>query len=115
MTGSPRAALQIRVSSPRFFPRRWHGPWTRWTSSSGREHDVLECPVAGSSNREIGQKLNIAESAGCLHVGHILRKLRAYTGRSHRAGVDAAATRPAEFQTHSPARSPAGSPCQPDR
>ncbi|NGP08027.1 helix-turn-helix transcriptional regulator [Rhodococcus sp. 14C212] len=40
---------------------------------------MLECLVAGSSNREIGQKLSIAESAGCFHVGHILRKLRART------------------------------------
>ena len=51
------------------------GGGTRGASLSGRERDVLECLVDGSSNREIGQQLYIAESTVRFHVSHILRKL----------------------------------------
>jgi len=51
------------------------GAGTHGASLSGRERDVLECLVDGSSNREIGQQLYIAESTVRFHVSHILRKL----------------------------------------
>jgi len=71
-----RVALDI-LSQLVAVPKDIHGTGgsASWPSLSGRERDVLGCLVAGSSNREIGQQLYIAESTVRFHVSSILRKL----------------------------------------
>jgi DNA-binding CsgD family transcriptional regulator len=54
------------------------GTFAQWAARHGlttREQQVLRLVVQGSSNREIGDQLYIAESTASVHVSRILRKL----------------------------------------
>ncbi|ETT26292.1 DNA-binding response regulator [Rhodococcus aetherivorans] len=42
-----------------------------------REHEVLELVIAGLSNREIAQRMQLSRSTVNTHVEHLLRKLKA--------------------------------------
>ncbi|MEP7083589.1 MAG: response regulator transcription factor [Betaproteobacteria bacterium] len=42
---------------------------------SPREREILKCLARGSSNKEIGRDLGIAEATVKIHVQHLLRKL----------------------------------------
>jgi DNA-binding NarL/FixJ family response regulator len=53
---------------------------------SGRERDGPECPVAGSSNNEIGQQLYIGETTVRFHVSHL--RTRTEILRSSPTSVD---------------------------
>jgi DNA-binding NarL/FixJ family response regulator len=44
-------------------------------SLTGRELEVLECIVAGKSNRDIGQQLSISEATVKTHINNLLSKL----------------------------------------
>jgi two-component system nitrate/nitrite response regulator NarL len=52
-----------------------HGGRSRHAALSPREQDVLRHIVRGASNKEIGRRLDIAETTVKIHVQHILRKL----------------------------------------
>ncbi|WP_257226543.1 helix-turn-helix domain-containing protein [Rhodococcus opacus] len=95
MTARPVAQLSTSwASSSPFVPHRSRGGGTRGASLSGRERDVLECLVDGSSNREIGQQLYIAESTVRFHVSHIPAEAgHADTDGSHCARLEPAAIR----------------------
>lgn len=68
---SPRIVAQLfgRISAPR---ERWS---LETKSLTGREREVLECIRQGKSNKEIAQKLNIAEPTVKNHVHNLLDKL----------------------------------------
>jgi two-component system, NarL family, nitrate/nitrite response regulator NarL len=56
----------------------------RGVSLSEREREILDCLVAGLSNKEIGRELDIAEATVKVHVKALLRKVHA-TNRTQAA------------------------------
>jgi two-component system, NarL family, nitrate/nitrite response regulator NarL len=79
---SPRIAAQLfgRISEQR---ARWSFDSKTLTS---RERQVLDCIRRGNSNKEIAQKLNIAEPTVKNHVHHLLAKLEVTTRAQAAAG-----------------------------
>jgi two-component system nitrate/nitrite response regulator NarL len=72
---SPRIAAELfgRISERR---ERESPEWKMLTT---RERQVLDCIRQGQSNKEIAQKLNIAETTVKNHVHHVLEKLAVTT------------------------------------
>ncbi|HQR11733.1 MAG TPA: response regulator [Casimicrobiaceae bacterium] len=50
-------------------------PESKVAHLSPREREILRCLARGSSNKEIGRDLGIAEATVKIHVQHLLRKL----------------------------------------
>jgi two-component system, NarL family, nitrate/nitrite response regulator NarL len=75
---SPRVAAQLfnRIGER---GDQWTGRPSTDKGLTTREHQVLDGIRQGQSNKEIGQKLNIAESTVKNHVHHVLEKLHVTT------------------------------------
>jgi two-component system nitrate/nitrite response regulator NarL len=75
---SPRIAATLfgRVAER---ARAWMVDRSRAKPMTTRERQVLECISQGHSNKEIAQKLNIAEPTVKNHVHHLLEKLEVAT------------------------------------
>ncbi len=75
---SPRIAAQLfsRISQRE---DRWTTDPSMAKTLTSRERQVLECIRKGQSNKEIAQKLNIAEPTVKNHVHHLLEKLEVTT------------------------------------
>lgn len=59
-------------------------PVSPFSLLSVREREILKCIARGSSNKEIGRELGIAETTVKIHVQHVLRKLNV-SSRVHAA------------------------------
>jgi two-component system, NarL family, nitrate/nitrite response regulator NarL len=76
---------------------QWSGHLPQAKSLTSREHQVLDGIRRGESNKEIGQKLNIAESTVKNHVHHVLEKLKVTTRAQAAARCTLAFTRRRPF------------------
>jgi len=93
---SPRVAAQLfkRIGER---STGWRGHQPQAKSLTTREHQVLDGIRQGQSNKEIGQKLNIAESTVKNHVHHVLEKLNVTTRAQAVARCTLASTRRRPF------------------
>jgi DNA-binding NarL/FixJ family response regulator len=76
---------------------QWTGHPPPANSLTARERQVLDGIRKGQSNKEIGQKLNIAESTVKNHVHHVLEKLNVTTRAQAAARCTLASTRRRPF------------------